>query len=62
MIRLLKTKDAAEYLGMSERTLRNWHYLSTGPKVTQLGRAIRYDIKDLDVWIETQKENATKTK
>lgn len=26
MIRLLKTKEAAEYLGLSVRTLENWRY------------------------------------
>lgn len=59
MIRLLKTKEAAEYLGLSVRTLENWRYQGKlGPKVTHLGRAIRYDIRDLDAYIEEHKPAA----
>jgi len=64
MKRLLKTAEAAEYLGLSIRTLENWRYQGKGrgPKVTPLDRTIRYDLRDLDVWIEEQKESATETK
>lgn len=53
MKRLLKTTEAAEYLGLSERTLRNWRYEGKeGPKPTYLGRAVRYDLRDLCAWVE----------
>lgn len=52
MKRLLKTSEAAEYLGLSVRTLENWRYQGRGPKATLLDRTVRYDIKDLDAWVE----------
>jgi len=55
VIRLLTTKKAAEYLGMEPGTLENWRYRSEGPPVVRLGKAVRYDLKDLDAWIEEQK-------
>jgi len=56
MIRLLKTKEAAAYLGLSVRTLENWRYQGRGPKVTTLDRTVRYDLRDLDAWIEDHKK------
>ena len=58
MKRLLNTPEAAEYLGMEPGTLENWRYQHKGPPVTPLGRLVRYDIKDLDAWIEAQKPAA----
>ncbi len=58
MIRLLKTKDAAAYLGLEPGTLENWRYKSQGPPVIHLGKNVRYDIQDLDAWIEAQKKVA----
>ena len=52
MIRLMKTEDAAEYLGLSIRTLENWRYQGRGPQVVKMGRTVRYDLRDLDRWIE----------
>jgi predicted DNA-binding transcriptional regulator AlpA len=54
--RLLTTEAAAEYLSLEPGTLENWRYKGTGPPVTRLGgRAVRYDIKDLDAWVDAQK-------
>lgn len=55
MIRLLDTPAAAAYLGMEAGTLENWRYKGYGPKFVHLGRAVRYDIRDLDAWIEARK-------
>jgi len=55
MKRLLNTKQAAEYLGMASRTLENWRYQSRGPKVTHMGGAVRYDVRDLDAYVEAGK-------
>ncbi len=55
MKRLLRTEEAAEYLALEPGTLENWRYRSEGPPVVRLGKAVRYDLKDLDAWIEAQK-------
>jgi excisionase family DNA binding protein len=56
VIRLLKTKDAAEYLGLSVRTLENWRYQGRGPKCVLMGRTVRYDLQDLDAWVSSHRE------
>jgi predicted DNA-binding transcriptional regulator AlpA len=56
MIRLLKTEAAGEYLGLSVRTLENWRYQGRGPKWIHMKRTVRYDLRDLDVWIEEHRK------
>ena len=56
---LLKSRDAAEALAISERTL--WALTSPrGPipaiRVGQKRRALRYDPRDLQRWIDEHKE------
>lgn len=54
--RLVDTKAAAAYLALEPGTLENWRYLQKGPRVTRPGgRAVRYDVRDLDAWIDSQK-------
>lgn len=48
----LDTRAAAEYLCLSERTLRNWRYRRQGPRAINLGRRIVYAITDLDAWVQ----------
>lgn len=58
--RLLTSKEAAEYLGISDGYLRLSR--STGatkgrmspPPHIRIGRGVRYDVKDLDTWISLQ--------
>jgi len=47
---------AASYLGTKVQTLRNWRYIGLGPDYVRLnGRMIRYDVADLDRYIESLK-------
>jgi len=55
--RLLNTKEAAGYLAMTETALYQLVHRKRIP-VVRLGRALRFDLKALDVWIEQQKESA----
>lgn len=46
--RLLTTEEAAAMLGLSPKTLRNWHSAGTGPPSVTIGlRARRYRLSDL---------------
>lgn len=45
--RLLKEPDACEYLSIGKSTLRDH-----GPQPKHLGRAVLYDIRDLDRWAD----------
>lgn len=52
----LNRRDAAEYIGVSYSTLRNW--ASTGDQEIPYykpGREARYRREDLDAWLETQR-------
>ena len=51
--RLVNDVTAAEILGLSVITLRNWRCLGKGPRYLKLnGRAIRYRVSDLLAWAE----------
>ena len=51
MSKRMKTADAATYLGLSGRTLEAKRVTGGGPKFLKLGRAVRYDVDDLDAWL-----------
>lgn len=59
--RLLSEEGAAHYLGMSAQFLRKSRMESQvrshaqGPPYIRCGRAIRYDTRDLDAWIQTNR-------
>lgn len=56
--RLLNRKEAAEYLGTTEGTLSVAACRKTLPiPVVKMGRAVRYDIEDLNRFIEENKHN-----
>ena len=52
MTSLLSQKQAAEFLGISEKTLTNWRYQSRGPAYVKLGTGktarISYLKEDID--------------
>ena len=51
----LSTKEAAAYLGVSERTLIRWRVNRTGPAWTYAGRQVRYRPEDLDAYLESKR-------
>lgn len=52
---LLNARDAAQALAISERNL--WERTKTGeiPSL-KIGRSVRYCVRDLEAWIDRQKE------
>lgn len=51
MGRLLDTAGAAEYLGESESKVRGWVERRQIPFM-KVGRSLRFDVRQLDRWIE----------
>ena len=49
--RLLKTPDAALWLGLSPRTLEKHRCYGTGPAFHKLGGRVVYSVEALDAWV-----------
>lgn len=56
---LLNETRAAEYLGLSVRTLQAWRVRGGGPIFIKAGRAVRYRPDDLNAWINDRKAAST---
>lgn len=60
--RVLRDPDAATFLGITRSTLTKWRVAGRGPRFIRLGsRAIGYDLRDLEEWIEENKATSTST-
>ena len=54
--RILRTRQAAEYLGLASSTLEKMRRDREGPPFVRLGgRAVGYDVRDLDAWVDEQR-------
>lgn len=58
--RRLKPVDAARYLGVDPAWLYRRRAGGGGPRFFKIGRVIRYDIADLDAWLEANKRDRNK--
>ena len=50
--RYLRTKEAAEFLSLSARTLEKHRTYGTGPAYRKLGGRVVYAVDDLEAWAE----------
>ncbi len=50
--RFLRTKEAAEFLSLSARTLEKHRTYGTGPAYRKLGGRVVYAIEDLQAWAD----------
>jgi hypothetical protein len=59
--RLITEADAARYMGVSRSYLANSRCSGNegAPAFVQHGRMIRYDLRDLEAWIEERKHKPT---
>ncbi|UHD45265.1 helix-turn-helix domain-containing protein [Aureimonas altamirensis] len=48
--RLLRTKEAARFLGLSIRTLEKHRTYGTGPTYRKIGGRVLYAVRDLEAW------------
>ena len=49
---LLTEKEAANFLVVAVKTLRNWRNLCKGPSYKKIGRLVRYSVADLAAYAE----------
>ena len=50
--RFLRTKEAAEFLSLSARTLEKHRTYGTGPAYRKLGGRVVYSIDELEAWAD----------
>lgn len=50
--KLFDTKATAEILGISPGTLQNWRTVGSGPRFTNIGGAVRYQLSEINRWLE----------
>ena len=53
-IKLGAPEEVSEYLQVPLRTLYEWHYKGTGPRVLKVGKHLRYRWSDVERWLEEQ--------
>lgn len=51
----LSERDAAQYLGITQRTLQDWRLNRRGPAFIRLGRRIAYDQADLERFLSANR-------
>jgi len=57
---IFTTKQAAEYLRLSQQTLETWRHKGIGPPYYKIGnRSIRYSRNDLWRYVTRNKKNST---
>lgn len=54
-----RTHAAAEYLGVSPRTLEKWRVIGGGPPFSKLGGAVVYDQTTLDTFLRERIRTST---
>ena len=61
--RLLRTPEAAEFLGVKADTLRIWRYRGTSPPYHRLGTGrtspVGYRVTDLQEWLKERRFTST---
>lgn len=55
IVPLLTSAEVSEWLGVPRRTLDQWAYLGRGPAYVKAGQARRYDQRDVQAWIDSQR-------
>lgn len=58
--RLLRTQEAARFLGISIRTLEKHRTYGTGPTYRKIGGRVLYTVHDLDAWSEIGARKSTR--
>ena len=55
----LSTREAAEWLGLSPRTLDRYRVTGEGPVFHSFGSRVRYLLADLEAWAQARRRTST---
>jgi predicted DNA-binding transcriptional regulator AlpA len=50
--RFLSDTEIEASFGIPRKTLQNWRILGRGPTYRKFGNSVRYDVADLETWIQ----------
>lgn len=56
---LLNEHEAAALLNLAVPTLRRWRWSGHGPRFAKIGRAVRYEPRELRAYVERQTRRST---
>jgi predicted DNA-binding transcriptional regulator AlpA len=56
---MLRTPEAAQYLGISASTMNKLRVYGDGPAFVKLGRTVVYDPVDLNDWLRINRRTST---
>jgi hypothetical protein len=56
---LVTTSEAAGYLRLKKNTLEIWRGTGNGPKFLKINGAVRYRLKDLELFLEASVKSST---
>ena len=54
--RVVRTSEAAAYVGLARHTLENLRSSGGGPRCFKLDRVVRYNLAALDQWLEDHRD------
>ena len=54
--RLLSIPELADYLGVPIATIYQWRHHHRGPTGYRIGRHVRYHTRDIEHWLQTQRD------
>lgn len=57
--KLLRPRDAAALLGLSESTLAKLRLSGSGPQFQKLGRSVRYMRSSVEGWVQARSRQST---
>ena len=57
--RRLRTRAAAEYIGVSKSSLEKWRVSGRGPRYCKIGRVVVYPTNHLDQWLDGNLRKST---
>ena len=58
-VTVMTVQQAAEYLGLAVSTLNKWRCHGGGPVFIKMGRAVRYRVEDLEVYMLNSRAAST---
>ncbi|HVM79907.1 MAG TPA: helix-turn-helix domain-containing protein [Stellaceae bacterium] len=57
--RLLDSEGAAQYLDCSKALMEKMRTAGNGPRFVKIGASVRYDVRDLDAYIDSRRRTST---